>query len=400
MCAYLAFLSNSTQRHSQRGAILIMVLLIVALVSALSIKFASQYQLGLARAESRWHGTQARAFLMGTEEVTKLLFPTADFDPKTDYLGEPWGSEVPIEDEGVTGTARLVDATSQINLNDITQGLDPVKPLGDVTRYTEPQRRFIRLLQTFPELPLRSDEAAALLEAVVDWADGDDIESGQGGAESNYYQGLKEPYRPSNLPFKSLDELRLIRGFNDMPLLVSRLLPFITVLPFPNVGMNINTLTIESPASQNLNGQDQVGAGLGGNYAGELELNNLWLTLGASDSLDPVNPSDMKRLVEDRPETGYPDAAAITEALGRIFPGRLFDVTGLNTKTDFFWLESHVQLVDQRRSMRSLMWRGAATAGSDPSISLKVIQREDLFELPNVIRVKNQKNSNKLWSDK
>jgi general secretion pathway protein K len=396
VCAYLASLSSNAQRRSQRGAILIMVLLIVALVSALSIKFASQYQLGLARAESRWHGTQARAFLMGTEEVTKLLFPTADFDPKTDYLGEPWSNEVPIQDEGVTGTARLVDATAQINLNDITTALDAVKPLGDVTRYTEPQKRFIRLLQTFPELPLRSDEAAALLEAVVDWTDLDDIESGQGGAEANYYQGLKEPYKPASAPFKSLDELRLIRGFNELPLLVARLMPFITVLPFPNVGMNINTLTIESPASRELNGQNQDDSG----RRSEQELNNLWLTLGASDSLEPVNPADMQRFVEDRPETGYPDANAITEALGRIFPGRQFDTLGLNIKTDFFWLESHVQLVDQRRSMRSLLWRGASAQGADPSATLKVIQREDMFELPNVIRVKKAKKSNKLWSDK
>ena len=106
--------SNSNLAGSpsaERGTVLVLVLLIVALVAGLSVKFAAQYQLGLARAETRWHGTQARAFLEGTEEVAKLMFPEADIDSNIDYLGEPWTSEVPIEDEGVTGFAKMTDAT-------------------------------------------------------------------------------------------------------------------------------------------------------------------------------------------------------------------------------------------------------------------------------------------------
>jgi len=375
--------SPNSSRAREQGAILIMVLLIVALVSALSIKFASQYQLGLARAESRWHGAQARAFLLGTEEVTKLLFPTADFDPKTDYLGEPWSNEVPIEDEGVTGSAKLVDATAKLNLNDITRALDPAKPLSTPDRYSEQQRRFIRLLQTFPDFPLRPDEAAALLEAVVDWADDNDVESGQGGAESNYYMGMPEPYMAANAPFKSMDELRLIRGFNEMPLLVTLLLPYLTVLPFPDVGLNINTLTLESP-NWALQPDD-------GRYRDPAQnINNLWLCINGVSEMEPLNPMDAQRLIAERPETGFSDTGAITDTWNRLFSGLPLDITGLNVKTDYFWLESSVQLVDQRRSMRSLLWRGAAQ-GDVFSTGLKVIQRDDMFELPTVVQPKKDK---------
>jgi general secretion pathway protein K len=387
--ASLASLSNSRQRQS--GAILIMVLLIVALVSALSIKFASQYQMGLARAESRWHGAQARAFLLGTEEVTKLLFPTADFDPKTDYLGEPWSNEVPIEDDGVSGVAKLIDATSKLNLNDLTKALDPSKPLSTADRYSEAQRRFIRLLQTFPEQQLRPDEAAGLLEAIVDWTDADDSESGQGGAESNYYQGLAEPYMPANAPFKSLDELRLVRGFNEQPFLVARLLPFLTVLPFPDVGININTLTLESPAVEQIADKQALGANT------NIEINNLWLCINGVNDLEPLNPMDAQRFIAERPETGFADQTAITDTWNRLFAGRDLDTTGLNVKTDFFWLESSVQLVDQRRSTRSLLWRGSGGPGGVIGTSLKVIQRDDMFELPNVVHPKKDKKANKLW---
>lgn len=370
MCGSLHSLSNNCQRHRQQGVILIAVLLTVALVAGLGIKFAAQYQLGLARAESRWHGLQARAFLEGTEEVAKLLFSTADLDPNTDYLGEPWANEVPIEEEGVTGFAKLTDATTQLNLNDLGDPLAADKPFGTPERYSEPQRRFIRLLQTFPDMPLGQQEAEALLEAVVDWIDQDDGESGMGGAESNYYQGLADPYKAANAPFKSREELRLIRGFNEAPLLVTRLLPFVTVLPATGVGININMM--EAVLIQE--GVQVEPGDLAGSQA-----NNLVRALGSGQDLAPLTDTDAIQFLMDRPETGFPDTAAVGEAYSRMFSGKQLDVTGINIKTNYFWLNSTVQMVDQRRNMRSLMQRG-------DNGTLKVMQREDIYELPTVAR--------------
>lgn len=352
----------------QQGTVLVLVLLIVALVAALSVKFAAQYQLGLARAESRWHGAQARAFLEGTEEVAKLMFSIADNDQGVDFLGEDWSAQVPIEDDGVTGVAQLVDASAQLNLNDLRTQLVADKPIGNAERYSPPQRRFIRLLQTFPDLPLNQNEAEYLLEAVVDWIDEDDSESGMGGAESNYYQGLKNGYRPANAPFKSVDELRLVRGFNELPQLVMRLQPFVTVLPGDKVvGMNINTIEAISP----------LGDGI----------NNLLLALNDANNLEPSSPAEAEQFIADRPETGFPSPEAISESWNRL-SGRNLDSEGLRTDTDYFWLNATVQLVDQRRSMRTLMQR------SDNN-GLKAIQRDDVFELPTVVRNDKDKNSGK-----
>lgn len=346
--------------RAERGTVLVLVLLIVALVAGLSIKFAAQYQLGLARAETRWHGAQARAFLEGTEEVAKLMFPDADIDTSTDYLGEPWGSEVPIQDEGVSGFARMTDATTQFNLNDLARPIDLTKPEGTPERYSEPQRRFIRLLQTFPDLPLDQNQAEQLLAGVVDWIDADEEESGTGGAESNFYQGMQIPYRAANALFKSVDELRLVRGFNESPILVARLMPFITVLPVADAGLNINTMDLVDPYGKNFN--------------------NLLLCINGSADLSPMNPSDMEQFITTRPPAGFADKQAVTEAWNTMFAGKPLDVDGLTTNTKYFWLNATVQLVDQRRSMRSLMMRG-----NEPG-TLKVIRRDDVFELPTVDR--------------
>lgn len=370
MCGYLPYLKHLRPSHNmgvtQRGAVLIMVLLIVALVAGLGIKFASQYQLGLARAESRWHGMQARAFLEGTEELAKILFPTADIDPTSDYIGEPWSNEVPIEEDGVSGVAQLVDATSKLNLNDLDTStpFNPDLPIGTATRYTESQRRFIRLLQTFPDLQINQQDAEYLLEAVVDWIDRDDAEAGQGGAEGNYYQGQPDPYLPANGLFQSVEELRLVRGFAERPEIVLSLLPFITVLPSNQAGININTIP------------------LGGE--GE-SVSNLVRSLNTEASLEPISELDAQQFLSNRPETGFSDSQAIMDAWSKQFSEGL-DPSYLNTSTQFFWLEASVQLVDQRRSMRSLM----QVIEIDSIRNLKVIQRADVFELPSQVRKKKE----------
>ena len=341
--------------RTEQGTVLVLVLLIVALVAALSVKFAAQYQLGLARAETRWHGAQARAFLEGTEEVAKLLFHDADQDESSDFLGEPWGSEVPIDDEGVSGVARLTDATTQLNLNDLNTQFVAEQQQRQATRYSEPQRRFIRLLQT-PDVGLQQDQAECLLEAVVDWMDEDENESGQCGAESNFYQSMPEPYLPPNGLFKSVDELRLVRGFNEDPLLVQRVIPFLTALPQSNVGMNINTIELVSPTGRGIN--------------------SLLLAINAPDNLTPATEAEVQQAIKSRSEIGYVDDAAIQNA----FVGK--DVTGLTRITSYFWLNATVQLVDQRRSMRSLMTKATV----DGRRTLTVIRREDVYELPSQIR--------------
>lgn len=368
MCGYLPCLNPQHPKNNsparQGGVVLIMVLLIVALVAGLGIKFASEYQLGLARAESRWHGTQARAFLEGTEELAKILFPTADIDTTSDYIGEPWSNEVPIEEDGVSGIAKLVDASAKFNLNDLDTNtpFNPELPIGSAERYNEPQRRFIRLLQTFPDLQLSQQEAEYLLEAVVDWIDRDDAESGQGGAELNYYQGQADPYFPANNLFQSVDELRLVRGFVDRPEVVTSLLPFITVLPSNDVGININTIP--------LGGEGEA-------------VSHLVRALNSQDSLAPISDADAQQFLANRPEEGFADSQAIMEAWAKQFSVAL-DPSYLNTSTKFFWLEANVQLVDQRRSMRSLM----QTVEVDSVRNLKVIQREDVYELPSQVRKK------------
>lgn len=317
---------------------LIIALLIVAMVAALSIKFASEYQLGISRAESRWHGLQARAYLQGMEALAiKWL---EEDDASVDYYGEGWDMQIPYEVEGGWLVGALTDASSQFNLNSLHHPFEANKPADNPERYNEAQRRFIRLLQALPETPLALPEATAVLEAIVDWMDADEDESGFGGAETNFYQSQDPAYRSANLPFVSVEELRLVRFIT--PVLMRQLRPYITVIP-TDATLNINTL-------QPL----------------------LARTLNASDSLMPVDLTDAANLLENKPTEGfYKDVNEFAESWKLLMGNVPFDTTGLGVNTHYFWLRAQVDLVNQQRVVNSLLHRS--------NDKIRVIRRSEGF---------------------
>lgn len=305
-----------------------MALLIVALVAGLSIKFSSDYQLGISRAENRWHGLQASAYLQGIESLAITWL--GEDDPAVDYPGEGWDTEIPYEIEGGWLSGALTDASSRLNLNALNTPFVAEKPANSHERYSENQRRFLRLLQSFPELQLDLNEAVMVLEAIVDWMDPDDMESGFGGAETSYYQSGEVRYRAANGPFISVDELRLVRYMT--PRLMQLLRPFITVLP-GEVPMNINTLPPQ-----------------------------LLRTLNAGDQLQPLDEMEAVRLMENFPMEGfYPDLAAFSSVWETSVGNGQLDTSGLAVNTNLFWLRAQVNLVDQQRIMFSLLQRDGPT---------------------------------------
>jgi len=73
---------------------------------------------------------------------------------------------------------------------------------------------------------LHDDEAAALLDAILDWRDADILKR-VNGAEEAEYAAAGLPYKPANAPFQAIEELQLVLGMR--PDLYRRLAPLITV---------------------------------------------------------------------------------------------------------------------------------------------------------------------------
>ncbi|MBU0673222.1 MAG: general secretion pathway protein GspK [Proteobacteria bacterium] len=70
----------------------------------------------------------------------------------------------------------------------------------------------VLLLQMlFKSFGIPGDQEATIVESILDWRDMDNFHRNY-GAENDYYQNLPQPYASNNGPFRSIEELLLVKG--------------------------------------------------------------------------------------------------------------------------------------------------------------------------------------------
>ncbi len=212
-----------TSRHAQQGLALITAMLVFSIVAAISAYLILGQQVWLRQTQNLFDRNRADSMRhAGLDWIAMLLTRDAK-DNTTDHLGEAWATSYPpLPFEGGTMTVAITDAQSRFNLNNLV--------LANGQRDVNQVNAFRRLLQSLALDP-------ALAEAVVDWIDADSTPSA-GGAEDNEYLSMPTPYRAANQPLTSVDELRLIKGFDAKT--VEKLRAYVVALP-GTTAININT---------------------------------------------------------------------------------------------------------------------------------------------------------------
>jgi type II secretory pathway component PulK len=110
-------------------------------------------------------------------------------------VAEAWRYSVVAEQfDGPEGTLRfgITPETSKLNLNTATD--------------EQLSRLFTPLL-----LEMGLENAADIVNAILDWRDGDST-TRQGGAENDYYNTLRPPFNAKNNRFDTVEELLLVKG--------------------------------------------------------------------------------------------------------------------------------------------------------------------------------------------
>jgi len=150
----------------------------------------------------------------------------------TDHLGESWAWDLPtLPVEGGTIKVSIEDAQSRFNLNSIRRHRPAslAEPPGPAAPARRAAPRSAARQCGSPTGSTTNSEARA------------------GGAEDIDYLNLNPPYRAANRPMASVDELRLIRGFDAKT--VAALVPYVTVLPATSNNVNVNTASPEMLAA-------------------------------------------------------------------------------------------------------------------------------------------------------
>jgi general secretion pathway protein K len=198
----------------QRGAAIIVAMLIMALASAAAIAALQQQDLALRQLTTARDYEQATWVLKGGAQWARSILYQDGRISAVDHGGELWASGLPRTDiEQGTVSGEITDQQGLFNVNNLA--LEERASARDI-------EMFRRLLEA---IGLNAD----LAQAIADWIDADDEALPAAGAEDDYYLRLPSPYRAANQPVVELSELLRVRGMDEASL--ARLRGFATALP-------------------------------------------------------------------------------------------------------------------------------------------------------------------------
>lgn len=225
-------------KPGERGAALLTVLMLVAVMAALSASALERLRLSTRLAANAGAIDQARAFAVAAERIAVTrVTDLVEADPAR-LPADAWNgrvSRLPVPG-GVT-TARVSDGANCFNLNSVVSG-QPGMPNAPLLARLTGIIQFEGLMRA---LGIGTDEARRVAMSLADWVDSDDVPLA-GGAEDAAYTRLSPAYRTGNTFLADPSELRAIAGVT--PELYERLRPWICALPTSDLSpINVNSLT-------------------------------------------------------------------------------------------------------------------------------------------------------------
>jgi len=225
----------------ERGAALLTVLLLVAMIAVLAGTALERLRLTTRLAGNALGGEQARGYAraaeaLATSKVTDMLGSNPDrVTLAGGWSGKPFGLPLP---NGGLAVARVVDGGNCFNLNGLVSQQSP--GVYTSTQGFAQRLQFVRLMGLIG-VPAQSAERIAA--ATADWIDSDQDQQA-GGAEDPVYLGKTTPYRTAGTLMADPSELRAVDGVT--PEIYAQLRPWICTLPKAEAApLNINTLTPE-----------------------------------------------------------------------------------------------------------------------------------------------------------
>jgi general secretion pathway protein K len=228
-------------RIGERGAALLMTLLLVAALAAVASSMSDGLRLAARRAANAEARDQALWHARGAETLA-LQVLRRDFEESPDVttLEAAWarGPAVFDTDDGRI-EAVIADRSNCFNLNSLAT------PAGERGRVADPAA-VAELAALIVALGGAPADARRFAAAAADWIDRDESPLG-GGAEDFDYAGLEPPYRTANAPFVEVEEVRALFGVDE--LMFRALRPYLCAYPDPAPAvLNVNTLKAEDAA--------------------------------------------------------------------------------------------------------------------------------------------------------
>jgi general secretion pathway protein K len=195
-------ISNFALRNS-RGVALIMVLWVIAILSVIVMEFAFAMRTEVTIAQHYKGEVQLYAYAEGgiQRAIVELIYK---HDPAIQQLRKAEKVvEVRENKEWITdGRPYLLP---------YDQGSCEIRLMGEAGKVNLNLVSDAALRKIIGQMGLEGEARDVVVDSILDWRDTDDLYR-INGAETDYYQSLKEPYNAKNGNFDSIEELLLVRG--------------------------------------------------------------------------------------------------------------------------------------------------------------------------------------------
>ena len=309
-------------KHSSRGAALVIVLFIVALAAILAVEMSENLMVQVQKSTNLQGHQQAKWYAYGAEELAiKALIQSKKDDAEKTTLEQVWATQgdVPYPVDNGTLSGKITDLQACLNLNALAVEPDP----NSAEKTNPAHKALFALLENIDNLPADESEEA-MADSVFDWLDSDSI-TYRSGAEEDEYLSREFPYMTANSLFASTSELRLVKGFN--PLVMEKVLPYICVIPGSKLlSINVNTLAPEQ-------------------------------ALILSALIDELSLSGAEAVIAARPQAGFDSKDEFFEVVQQQGGKNVKAVEDLfDMKSSYFKLQTQANFVDLRFSMTTLLY--------------------------------------------
>jgi len=311
--------------NNNSGMALLMTILIISLIMVMTLRFNISMRSSLTSASNLQDNIALDYMAKSVFNAARAVLAVDASESSYDSLHEDWANLAMASQyfasffERGQGGMNIIDHSGRLQVNSLIMRKENEWVVN------EEQRNIWLNLLSAEEFGLGEEEAAGIVEALIDWIDEDDEALGFGGAESSYYQELETPYTPRNGPMEFIEELLLVRGIT--PELYNGLVTLVT--PHGIDGkININTA---DP-----------------------------LVLGAlSEQIEP-DMVDGMLTYRDYEDSDLSNPEWYKEAPG--FPGDIIiPPTLITTSSNYFEIATEVVRENMRKKVRGMIARGSGT---------------------------------------
>lgn len=223
----------------QRGAALLIVMMIMALMTAIAGSMASRLFTNYHRAENQLHFQQVYWYSNAVEALASAVLRESLSDSDTVNVNQDWAQSArtfPLQGGKVSGY--LQDAQACFNLNSLQlRGA----ALGGEVPYE------VRVLRALIGSQVDdSYQADVIAQASRDYIDENNQLDQSLGAEDAHYESVRPAYVTADAVIADVSEWRAVRGVNAE--VFRQLSPQLCAIPSAELMVNVNTLTDKQAA--------------------------------------------------------------------------------------------------------------------------------------------------------